>query len=203
MYPKLPKSFYIRENVLQLSKELLGKVLVTNIEGIYTSGMITETEAYQAPEDKASHAYNNRRTPRTEIFYNTGGIGYVYLCYGIHYLFNVVTNKENIPHAILIRSLEPIDGIDSMMVRRKKTKFDKTLTSGPGALSQAMGINKLHNSISLTGDAVWIEDRNIQIRNICATTRVGINYAEEYIDKPWRYYIEGNKWVSRISSLTK
>jgi len=121
MYPKLPKSFYIRENVLQLSKELLGKVLVTNIEGIYTSGMITETEAYQAPEDKASHAYNNRRTPRTEIFYNTGGIGYVYLCYGIHYLFNVVTNKENIPHAILIRSLEPIDGIDSMMVRRKKT----------------------------------------------------------------------------------
>ena len=203
MYPKLPKSFYIRENVLQLSKELLGKVLVTNIEGIYTSGMITETEAYQAPEDKASHAYNNRRTPRTEIFYNTGGIGYVYLCYGIHYLFNVVTNKENIPHAILIRSLEPIDGIDSMMVRRKKTKFDKTLTSGPGALSQAMGINKLHNSISLTGDAVWIEDRNIQIRNICATTRVGINYTEEYIDKPWRYYIEGNKWVSRISSLTK
>lgn len=203
MFPKLPKSFYIRENVLQLSKELLGKVLVTNIEGIYTSGMITETEAYQAPEDKASHAYNNRRTPRTEIFYNTGGIGYVYLCYGIHYLFNVVTNKENIPHAILIRSLEPIDGIDSMMVRRKKTKFDKTLTSGPGALSQAMGINKLHNSISLTGDAVWIEDRNIQIRNICATTRVGINYAEEYIDKPWRYYIEGNKWVSRISSLTK
>ena len=203
MFPKLPKSFYIRENVLQLSKELLGKVLVTNIEGIYTSGMITETEAYQAPEDKASHAYNNRRTPRTEIFYNTGGIGYVYLCYGIHYLFNVVTNKENIPHAILIRSLEPIDGIDSMMVRRKKTKFDKTLTSGPGALSQAMGINKLHNSISLTGDAVWIEDRNIQVGNICATTRVGINYAEEYIDKPWRYYIEGNKWVSRISSLTK
>jgi len=147
MYNKLPTSFYIREDVHQLSKELLGKVLVTKIEGMYTSVIITETEAYQAPEDKASHAYNNRRTPRTELFYYTGGIGYVYLCYGIHNVFNVVTNKENIPHAILIRSLKPIDGIEAMMVRRNKKKFDKTLTIGPGVLSQALGINKLHNKI--------------------------------------------------------
>jgi DNA-3-methyladenine glycosylase len=201
MYSKLPESFYIREDVLQLSKELLGKVLVTNIAGIYTSGMITETEAYRAPEDKASHAYNHRRTPRTEIFYHRGGIGYVYLCYGIHNLFNVVTNQENIPHAILIRSIEPIDGIEAMMIRRKKTKLDKTLTTGPGALSQALGINKLHNKISLAGNTIWIEDRNIQVGQIEATTRVGIDYAEEYKEKPWRYYIEGNKWVSRIPSL--
>lgn len=201
MYPKLTKSFYTREDVLQLSKELLGKVLVTYIEGMYTSGMITETEAYQAPEDKASHAYNNKRTPRTEVFYNTGGIGYVYLCYGIHNLFNVVTNEESIPHAILIRSIEPIDGIDEMMVRRKKIKYDKTLTTGPGALSQALGINKLHNRISLTGDTVWIEDRNIQVKQIRSTTRVGIDYAEEYKEKPWRYYIEGNKWVSKVTPL--
>ncbi|HSY62930.1 MAG TPA: DNA-3-methyladenine glycosylase [Cytophaga sp.] len=201
MYSKLPESFYIREDVLQLSKELLGKVLVTNIDGMYTSGMITETEAYRAPEDKASHAYNHRRTPRTEIFYHRGGIGYVYLCYGIHNLFNVVTNQESIPHAILIRSLEPVDGIETMMIRRKKTKPDKTLTTGPGALSQALGINKLHNKISLTGDTIWIEDRHIQVDQIEETTRVGIDYAEEYKDKLWRYYIKGNKWVSRIPSF--
>lgn len=198
---KLHKSFYLRENVQQISQELLGKVLVTNIDGIYTSGMITETEAYQAPEDKASHAFNHRRTLRTEAFYNSGGIGYVYLCYGIHNLFNVVTNHENVPHAILIRSLEPLDGVDGMMVRRKKTKFDKTLTTGPGALSQALGIYKLHNKISLIGNTVLIEDRNFKVENICSTTRVGIDYAEEYKDKPWRYYIGGNKWVSRIPSF--
>ena len=203
MQPKLPRSFYLREDVIQLSKELLGKILVTNIDGMLTSGMITETEAYQAPEDKASHAYNNKRTPRTEVFYHRGGVGYVYLCYGIHNLFNVVTNEENIPHAILIRSVEPIDGIEYMMYRRNKTKFDKTLTTGPGALSQALGIHKLHNKISLTGDTVWIEDRNIQVEHICATTRVGIDYAQEYKDKPWRYYIEGNKWVSKVTPIKK
>jgi len=198
MYSKLPESFYIREDVIQLSKELLGKVLVTHIDGIITSGMITETEAYHAPEDKASHAYNNRRTPRTEVFYNTGGIGYVYLCYGIHNLFNVVTNKQDIPHAILIRAVEPLEGIDHMMQRRKKVKLDKTLTAGPGALSQALGINKIHNKISLLGETVWIEDRSIKVESIIATTRVGIDYAEEYIDKPWRFYIKGNKWVSKL-----
>ena len=198
MYSKLPESFYIREDVIQLSKELLGKVLVTHIDGIITSGMITETEAYHAPEDKASHAYNNRRTPRTEVFYNTGGIGYVYLCYGIHNLFNVVTNKQDIPHAILIRAVEPLEGIDHMMQRRKKVKLDKTLTAGPGALSQALGINKIHNKISLLGETVWIEDRSIKVESIIETTRVGIDYDEEYIDKPWRFYIKGNKWVSKL-----
>lgn len=197
-YPKLSESFYLRENVQLISQELLGKVLVTNIDGIYTAGIITETEAYQAPEDKASHAFNNRRTVRTEVFYNKGGIGYVYLCYGIHHLFNVVTNKENIPHAILIRSVEPVEGIDTMMQRRNKKKFDKTLTAGPGSLSQALGITKLHNRIPLAENTVWIEDRNIQVPSIVSTTRVGIDYAEEYKDKPWRYYIEGNKWVSKI-----
>lgn len=198
---KLPASFYLRENVQLISRELLGKVLVSFIDGKYTSGIITETEAYQAPEDKASHAFNNRKTQRTEVFFMEGAIGYVYLCYGIHNLFNVVTNKADIPHAILIRSLEPIDGIDVMMIRRKKIKFDKTLTTGPGALSQAMGINKLHNKISLTGDTLWIEDRNIEVRHISSAPRVGIDYAEEYKDKPWRYYIEGNKWVSKVPTI--
>lgn len=198
MYSKLPSSFYLREDVFQISKELLGKVLVTDIDGKITAGLITETEAYHAPEDKASHAYNNKRTPRTEIFYLTGGIGYVYLCYGIHHLFNVVTNASAIPHAILIRSVEPLEGVEYMMQRRKKTKIDKTLTAGPGALSQALGINKMHNRISLTGNTVWIEDRGISVESIVATARVGIDYAEEYKDKPWRYYIQGNKWVSKL-----
>ncbi|WP_018343078.1 DNA-3-methyladenine glycosylase [Cytophaga aurantiaca] len=195
---KLPRSFYLRENVQLISQELLGKVLVSFIDGKLTSGIITETEAYQAPEDKASHAFGNKKTPRTEVFYMEGAIGYVYLCYGIHNLFNVVTNKKGIPHAILIRSLEPLEGIETMMQRRKKNKLDKTLTAGPGALSQALGINKLHNKISLLGDDLWIEDRNIHVDSIHATTRVGIDYAEEYKDKPWRYYIKGNKWISKV-----
>jgi DNA-3-methyladenine glycosylase len=198
MHFKLPASFYTRPDVLQISKDLLGKVLVTDIDGKITSGIITETEAYMAPEDKASHAFNNKRTPRTDAFYNTGGIGYVYLCYGIHHLFNIVTNVENIPHAILIRSAEPLEGIDYMLQRRKKQKIDKTLTTGPGALAQALGITRLHNKISLLGNIVWVEDRNITVPTIQATTRVGIDYAAEYKDKPWRYYIEGNKWVSKI-----
>lgn len=198
MYHKLSESFYLRENVQQISRDLLGKVLVTCIDGQYTAGIITETEAYQAPEDKASHAFNNRKTARTEIFYNKGGIGYVYLCYGIHHLFNVITNETDVPHAILIRSVEPLEGIEIMMQRRKKKKVDKTLTAGPGALSQALGINKIHNKISLAGDVIWIEDREINVASIVATTRVGIDYAAEYKDKPWRYYIEGNKWVSKL-----
>lgn len=200
MYPKLSESFYLRENVQQISRELLGKVLATNIGGQYTAGMITETEAYQAPEDKASHAFNNRRTSRTEVFYNRGGVGYVYLCYGIHHLFNVVTNKEDIPHAILIRSIQPMEGIEIMMQRRNKKKLDKTLTAGPGALSQALGITKLHNKIPLTENTVWIEDRNMPVTSIISAPRVGIDYAEEYKHKPWRYYIEGNQWVSRGQS---
>lgn len=198
MNSKLSSAFYLRDDVFQISRELLGKVLVTDIDGRITAGVITETEAYHAPEDKASHAYNNKRTPRTEIFYHTGGIGYVYLCYGIHHLFNVVTNSADIPHAILIRSVEPLEGIEHMMQRRKKTKLDKTLTAGPGALSQALGINKIHNRISLLGNTVWIEDREIIVESIVATTRVGIDYAAEYKDKPWRYYIKGNKWVSKL-----
>jgi DNA-3-methyladenine glycosylase len=198
MYSKLPKSFYLRKDVIQISKDLLGKVLVTNIDGIITSGIITETEAYHGPEDKASHAYNNRRTPRTEVFFHEGGIGYVYLCYGIHNLFNVVTNHADIPHAILIRAIEPLEGIDYMMQRRGKIKIDKTLSSGPGALSQALGISKKHNKISLTENTIWIEDRNIVVESIHATTRVGIDYAEEYKDKPWRFYIKGNKWISKL-----
>ena len=118
-FPKLKRSFYLNEDVVRLSRDLLGKVLCTKIQGKYTSGIITETEAYAGVIDRASHAYNNRRTKRTEIMYHKGGVAYVYLCYGIHNLFNVVTNVEGIPHAILIRGIEPFDGIKHILMRRK------------------------------------------------------------------------------------
>jgi DNA-3-methyladenine glycosylase len=195
---KLDESFYLRDDVFQISKDLLGKVLVTDIDGEITSGIITETEAYMAPEDKASHAYNNKKTARTKVFYSKGGIGYVYLCYGIHHLFNIVTNLKDIPHAILIRSIQPVEGIEVMMKRRRKSSIDKTLTSGPGSVSQALGISKVHNEISLIENTIWIEDRNISIESIHAVKRVGIDYAEEYKDKLWRYYINGTKWISKV-----
>src|ERR1017187_7820728 len=126
---KLKREFYLREDVVQIAKELLGKVLFTNIGGKITAGIITETEAYAGITDKASHAYNNRRTPRTETMYAEGGVAYVYLCYGIHHLFNVVTAQKDTPHAVLIRAIKPIEGIPAILKRRNKTKIDKTIAA--------------------------------------------------------------------------
>ena len=196
---KLPKEFYLQNDVLKISKELLGKFLFTNIEGKITGGMITETEAYKAPEDKASHAYGGRKTSRTEIFYAEGGVSYVYLCYGIHNLFNVVTNQKNIPHAILIRAIEPMEGIEYMLERRNKTKVSPALTCGPGSMSQALGITKKHNNLDLQGDQIWIEDRGIKIaaKDILKGPRIGVDYAAEYASKPWRFGIKNSIWVSK------
>lgn len=196
---KLAKSFYHREDVVQISRELLGKFLVTKIDGIITSGMITETEAYAGVGDRASHAYNTRRTKRTEVMYNAGGTAYVYLCYGMHHLFNVITNKKNIPHAILIRSIEPVEGIEEMIQRRKKNKLDYTLTTGPGALSRAMGIYVKHTGISLIGRSIWIEDRGVHVpsEKISESKRIGVDYAGKDSLLLYRFYIKGNQWVSK------
>ncbi len=196
---KLSKEFYLRDDVLKISKELLGKYLYTFLDGKLTGGMITETEAYRAPEDKASHAYGGRRTARTEIFYSEGGVSYVYLCYGIHNLFNVVTNKNGIPHAILIRAIEPVEGVEYMLERRNKTKISPALTCGPGSMSQAMGIGRQHNKLDLQGNEIWIEDRGILIpdKNILKGPRIGVDYAAEYAAMPWRFGIKGSKWVSK------
>jgi len=196
---KLSKEFYLQEDVLKISKELLGKFLFTNIDNKLTGGMITETEAYRAPEDKASHAFGGKRTARTEIFYEEGGISYVYLCYGIHHLFNIVTNKNEVPHAILIRAIEPLEGMNHMMVRRNKTKVSPPLTSGPGSMSQALGINKEYNKIDLQGNKIWLEDRGVKIakNEILAGPRIGVDYAAEYASKPWRFGIKDNSWISK------
>ena|ERR1700683_4126648 len=195
---KLDYSFYNRPDVVQIAKELLGKMLVTRFDNSLTSGRIVETEAYAGMVDKASHAYGGRRTKRTEIMYKSGGVAYVYLCYGIHHLFNVVTNLENIPHAILIRALEPIDGIDIMLQRTGKTKLDKTLTGGPGNLSRAMGIFTHHSGFPLQGKELFIGDDGFRVakKEISTTVRIGVDYAAEDAVLPYRFTLKGNKYLS-------
>src|SRR6478609_7148455 len=160
---KLSKDFYLRDDVVQISKDLLGKFLLTNINGEISGGMIVETEAYRAPDDRASHAWNNRKTERTKTMFLEGGVSYVYLCYGIHSLFNVITNIEDIPHAVLIRAVEPTDGIEVLLARRNMLKLEKRITAGPGVMAKALGIERSHNAISLQSEKVWIEDRGILI----------------------------------------
>jgi DNA-3-methyladenine glycosylase len=199
----LPESFYTRKDVVKIAKELLGKVLVTNIDGVYTSGIIVETEAYAGETDKASHAHGGRRTRRTEVMYRQGGAAYVYLCYGIHHLFNVVTNVQDVPHAILIRAIEPLEGIEAMLERRGKIKLHPSLTAGPGAMSMALGIHTLHTGTALHGPEIIIEDRGIKGRSkdIVAVTRVGVAYAMDDALRPYRFYLRGNAYVSKGKGL--
>lgn len=199
----LPGSFYRRKDVVKIAKELLGKVLVTNFDGVLTSGMIVETEAYAGESDKASHASGGRRTARTETMYADGGTAYVYLCYGIHHLFNVVTNVRDVPHAVLIRGLEPIDGIEVMLERRGKEVLTPSLTAGPGALSMAMGIYTKHTGYDLQGPEICIEDRGIRVsvKDIVAGTRVGVAYAAEDALLPYRFSVRGNRYVSKGKGL--
>jgi len=195
---KLSADFYKRDDVLLISNELLGKVLCTNFHGKLTSGIIVETEAYAGVTDKASHAYGGKRTKRTKTMYASGGNAYIYLCYGIHHLFNIVTNKENFPHAVLIRAIQPRDGIDIILQRRKKKKVDRSLTAGPGSLTRALGITVKYSGISLIENLIWLEDQNIQIKkqDILASTRVGVQYAGKDANNPWRFRIKGNPWTS-------
>ena len=195
IYEKLDRSFYQREDVVQIAKDLLGMVLITQIDGFVTAGKIVETEAYCGRGDKACHA-NGKRTPRTEVMYGPGGHAYVYLCYGIHHLVNVVTNNEGQADAVLIRALEPLKGIDIMKERRMQTKAK--LASGPGTLSQAMGIEVGMTGTDLLGDQIWIgKQRESEPIEILADTRIGVEYAEEDALRPWRFIISENRFVSK------
>jgi DNA-3-methyladenine glycosylase len=195
---KLNQSFYQRKDVLLIAKELLGKILVTKFDGIETSGRIVEVEAYAGAVDRASHAYGGRRTARNEVMYGDGGVAYVYLCYGIHHLFNVVTNYKDTPHAILIRGLEPVKGIETMMERTGKKIFDSTLTRGPGNLAKALGIHTKHSGISLQGKELFITDDGtiFSKKEIGASPRIGVDYAGTHALWPYRFYIKGNPFVS-------
>jgi DNA-3-methyladenine glycosylase len=195
---RLGHSFYDRNDVTTIAKELLGKILVTNFNSTLTSGRIVETEAYAGAGDKASHAYGNRRTARTEVMFGNPGTAYVYLCYGIHHLFNVVTNRKDIPHAILIRAVEPLAGIESMLLRTGKIKKDYTLTRGPGNVSRALGIFTFHTGISLLSNELFIGDDGYKLdeSRIMATTRIGVDYAAEDAFLPYRFIIKDNPYVS-------
>ena len=195
---KLPASFYMRDDVLSIARDLIGKVLVTRWDGILTAGRIVECEAYNGEIDRASHARGGRRTARTEIMYGRGGHAYVYLCYGIHHLFNVVTNEADTPHAILIRGLEPLKGIPAMLQRTGKKKPDRTLTRGPGNLSTALGIRTSHTGLSLQGSQLYIADDGYQVAAalLKASPRIGVDYAGQDALLPYRFYIEGNPYVS-------
>ena len=185
----LTRDFYIRNDVVAVSKDLLGKVLYTNINGCKTGGIITETEAYAGVNDKASHAYNSLRTRRTEVMFMEGGVTYVYLCYGIHHLFNVVTNQKDIPHAVLIRAIQPLEGVEEMLKRRKMVKINEKMASGPGTVSQALGITTSLSGTSLNSSVIWIEDQGIVVQEnqIAIGTRIGVDYAEEDALQPYRF----------------
>jgi DNA-3-methyladenine glycosylase len=194
---KLQSAFYQRENVVQLARELLGKILVTNWKGIVTSGRIVECEAYAGIIDKASHASGGRRTTRNEIMYGEGGYAYVYLCYGIHHLFNVVTNSKEIPHAILIRALDPLEGIEEMLLRTNKKKFDHTVTRGPEMFQRPsefqQNIQAHHYSAK-----IFLADDGARISKsiIASSPRIGVDYAGKDALLPYRFYIKGNPFVS-------
>lgn len=196
---KLPKHFYLRPDVAEIARDLVGKSLFTNTNGMITGGMIVEAEAYCGATDRACHAYKNKCTDRTKVMFDAGGIAYVYLCYGIHYLFNIVTNSEGYADAILIRAVEPTHGLDVIRMRRNSDNRSVNLTSGPGKLTKALGIDLMHNGADLTQDQIWIEDSGITFSSdhIVSTTRIGVEYSGIDAFLSWRYYIKNNKWVSK------
>lgn len=199
MDKKLPREFYTRPDVLAVARDLLGKKLVVpNQRGQRVAGIIVETEAYRGPEDRASHAYGGRRTNRTETMYGIGGTAYVYFVYGMYHQFNVVTNVENIPHAVLVRALEPVDGLD-VIRRRRSGRSEYEWTSGPGRLCVALGIDRGLDKADLLGDRVWIEEGvGVSPRQISRGPRIGIDYAEGWITKAWRFWLRDNPFVSRM-----
>ncbi|RYZ97265.1 MAG: DNA-3-methyladenine glycosylase [Sphingobacteriaceae bacterium] len=196
---KLPHSYYLSNDVVALSRDLLGKYLFTNIDGEVTGGYIVETEAYNGIVDRASHAFGNRQTPRTKTMFEEGGRAYVYLCYGIHEMFNVVTSVSGIPHAILIRAVNPTDGIDIMQFRRNMPVVKPIITMGPGSVAKALGISRNINAISLLSDALWIEDRGLTFSDdeVKAAPRVGVDYAGDDALLPYRFFVKGNIYVSK------
>lgn len=199
---KLDRSFYNRKNVLQIARDLLGKILVTQLNGIRSSGRIVETEAYAGIGDRASHAFNGRRTNRSEHLYGDPGTVYIYICYGMHHLFNVITNKKDIPHGVLIRALEPMEGVEEMLNRSGKLTADCTLTKGPGNLSRAMGMNKNHSGGNVFSEEIFIADDGLRYKKneIITTKRIGVDGAGKDANLLYRFIVKGNPYVSAKKS---
>jgi len=197
----LPHSFYQNDDVVKIARDLIGKKLVTSFNDAITSGMIAETEAYAGVKDRASHAFGGRYTSRTSIMYETGGTAYVYLCYGVHSLFNVVTNIEGVPDAVLIRGIKPLEGIGKMLERTGKSKIDKNFGAGPGKVSRCLGIHFSHSGLPVTimekhnaesELRIWIEnsDQFFGENQILIRPRVGVDYAGEDALLPYRFLLK-------------
>ena len=195
---KLPRAFYTRPNVVTVARDLLGKLLVVPAaNGERVSGIIVETEAYRGPLDRAAHSYGGRRTKRTEAMYASGGTAYVFFVYGMYYQFNVVTHAVETPHAVLIRAVEPCEGLE-LMRKRRHGQPDRNLTRGPGKLCIAMGIDRRLDGADLLGRQVWLEERPpVRRSQILSGPRIGIDYAGAWVSKPWRFWIKDNPFVSR------
>lgn len=198
---KLPLSFYNRKDVVKIAKELLGKIIVTSFDGEITSGRIVETEAYAGIVDKASHSFAGKRTARNEHMYSAPGTAYIYICYGMHQMMNIVTNAKEIPDAVLIRAIEPLKGIDIMLKRTGKKTLDKTLTRGPGNVGKALGIFKHHSGLYLLDDEIYVLDDSKKIPDeaIGISKRIGVDSAGEDALLPYRFYVKGNPYVSRLN----
>ena len=198
MNQKLPQTFYARGNVAQIARDLLGKVLCTNINGAYTAGIIVETEAYCGRNDKACHSFVHGKTERTKIMFGEPGHAYIYLCYGIHHLFNVVTNVEGLADAVLIRAIEPLEGIETILQRRNKKTLIRNVGGGPGIASKALGITTEFYGTNLQGNLIWLEDREILFKasSIIASPRVGVDYASDDAFLPWRFRAKNNAFTS-------
>ncbi|WP_158828256.1 DNA-3-methyladenine glycosylase [Mucilaginibacter lacusdianchii] len=196
---KLPESFYLNNNVIEVARNLLGKYLFTRIDGEVAGGYIVETEAYNGSVDKASHAFGNRLTQRTETMFRQGGVAYVYLCYGIHEMLNVVTSVEGQPHAVLIRAINPTVGLDIMQYRRNMAVVKPNITAGPGSVGKALGISRKLNGISYQSDELWIEDQGLSFPDeaVTAGQRIGVAYAGDDALLPYRFYVKGNVYVSK------
>jgi DNA-3-methyladenine glycosylase len=186
---KIPISFYNRKDVVQIAKDLLGKIVVTNIDGFVTSGRIVETEAYVGITDKASHSFGGKRTARNEIMYAAPGTAYIYICYGMHQMLNIVTNEKEIPDAVLIRAIEPIKGIDIMLERTGKKVLDKTLTRGPGKVGKALGIFKHHSGAYLLDNEIYLLDDGfiIEGKDLGISIRIGVESAGSDGLLPYRF----------------
>jgi len=195
---KVPLSFYNRTDVVAIAREMVGKIVVTHINGRLTSGRIVETEAYVGISDKASHSYGGRRTARNEHMYSPAGTVYIYVCYGMHQMLNIVTNKENIPDAVLIRAIEPIEGLDVMSERTGKNPEDPSITRGPGNVGKALGIYKHHSGLHLTDHEVYLVDDGFIYHEteIRAGKRIGVDSAGDDALLPYRFYVKGNTYVS-------
>ena len=196
---KLPEDFYRSKEVVAIARNLLGKYIFTQINGETSGGYIVETEAYNGIIDQASHAFGNRKTNRTKTMFEAGGVAYVYLCYGIHEMLNVVTSKEGEPHAVLIRAIHPTEGIDLMLERRKMISIKNNLTAGPGSVAKALGVSRKMNGLSFQSGEIWIDERGLTFPDdeIAAVPRVGVAYAKEDALLPYRFYVKENPFVSK------